>query len=253
MRSVLSQDYPQLEYIVIDGGSNDGSIENLQRYADKLAYWHSTPDAGQAAAINEGFAHSSGEIMTWLNSDDVLQPETLWIVGTLFATYPQIAWVTGFGMNIDANDQMTKPVLRTGVFRNLIVRGWYHGRLLGFIRQEGTFWRRELWQTAGGVDERLHYGMDYDLWRRFARHADLVTVQQPLAAFREHSAQKTAALAAYYAEIGVRLPHAVRVVTLPMRALLNPLTARFAPHVRHDHAQGWTLHPGATFKPGICR
>lgn len=253
LRSVLTQDYPQLEYIVIDGGSNDNSVELLQCYADQLAYWRSAPDTGQAAAINEGLARSSGNIMTWLNSDDVLLPETLWVVGTLFATYPQIAWVTGLGMNIDADDQVTKPVLRTGKFRSLIVRGWYHGRLLGFIRQEGTFWRRELWQAAGGVDERLRYGMDYDLWRRFARHADLVTVQQPLAAFREHSAQKTAALAPYYAEIGVRLPHAVCAVSLPMRALLNPVMAMLAPHVRHDHVQGWTLHPGATFKPGICQ
>ncbi len=254
LRSVLTQDYPQLEYIVIDGGSNDDSVENLHRYADQLAYWHSTPDLGQAAAINEGFARSSGEIMTWLNSDDVLLSETLWVVGTLFATYPQIAWITGLGMNIDANDQVTKLALPSGKFRGLSARGWYHGRLLGFIRQEGTFWRRELWQAAGALNEDLPYSMDYDLWRRFARHADLVTVQQPLAAFRKHAAQKTAALAPYYAEIGVHLPHAFRAVTLPIRALLNPLTAVLAPHVSYNRAQQrWVLHAGFTFKPGIRR
>lgn len=230
--SVLSQNYPQLEYIVIDGGSTDGSADILRQYSSHFAYWTSEPDRGQSHALNKGFAHATGDIMTWLNSDDVLLPDALHRVGEIFARYPQIQWLTGQPANLDADDHLRAFPLKTGRFRGLIRRGWYHGRGLGFIRQEGTFWRRGLWQQAGAaVDEMKHYAMDDDLWRRFAEAADLVTVDQPLAAFRAHQQQKTAQLDRYYAEAGVRLPPASRLLALPLRAAFTALSWSFAPRV----------------------
>lgn len=239
--SVLDQHYPNLEYIVIDGGSTDGSVDILREYDAKLTYWVSEPDQGQSHAINKGFARATGEIMTWLNSDDVLLPGSLHTVGEIFARYPQIQWLTGQPANLDVHDHLRVFPLKTGRFRALIRRGWYHGRGLGFIRQEGTFWRRSLWEKVGAsINEAKHYAMDNDLWRRFAQHADLVTVDMPLAAFRSQPKQKTAQLNRYYAEANVKLPEAVRVIVLPIRAIFTLISWRFAPRVVRRNGE-WSL------------
>ncbi len=240
--SLLDQGYPDLEVIVIDGGSTDGSADILQSVATRLAYAVSEPDSGQAHAINKGFTRSTGSILAWLNSDDVLLPGALAAVGELFAGFPQVQWLTGQPANIGADGALRHFPLKSGYFRGAIRRGWYHGRALGFIRQEGTFWRRSLWDQSGGaLDEARYYTMDYDLWRRFAQHAPLVTVAQTLAAFREHAAQKTAALDGYYAEAGVHVPQAARIVTVPARALISPLAWVVTAHVvRRDG--GWSLY-----------
>jgi glycosyltransferase involved in cell wall biosynthesis len=252
LRSVIDQRYPALEYIVIDGGSSDGSVDILKAFADHLAYWVSEPDEGQADAINKGFARASGDILGWLNSDDILLPGTLQAVADLFTEYPEIVWVTSWGANIGEQGERLAVRRSPGALRSLIARGWYHGRMLGFIRQESTFWRRELWQRVGGsVNTQLHYGMDYELWRRFAQHADLVTAQTVFGAYRVHPAQKTARMEDYYREIGVRLPHAVRLATLPLRVLLL-LAAPLLPRLHYDRLRGvWTFQKGVFFKSGI--
>jgi glycosyltransferase involved in cell wall biosynthesis len=232
--SVLDQHYPDLEFIVIDGGSNDGSVEILREYNPRLTYWISEPDRGQSHALNKGFAHASGEILTWLNSDDVLLPGALQAVGEIFARCPQVHWLTGQPANLDTQDRLRLFPLKTGRFRSLIQRGWYHGRGLGFIRQEGTFWRRALWNQAGSsINEVQHYAMDDDLWRRFAQYAELVTVDLPLAAFRTQPSQKTARLDRYYTEAGVRIPAGARVLMLPIRALFTLFSWHFAPRLLH--------------------
>ncbi len=250
IRSVLEQDYPALRFIIMDGGSTDSSIDIIQRYADRLMHWVSEKDGGQSDAINKGFAfrtpnaaESDGmgnDIMTWLNSDDVLLPGALMRVGEIFAKYPQIQWLTGQPANMDVKGQHLKlGRLKTGYGRTLIRRGWYHGRGLGFIRQEGTFWRRSLWDTVGGINPDLHYAMDFDLWRRFAKHTPLVAVDQHLAAFRTQPEQKTSAMDKYYAEAGVTLPHAARLIALPLRAAFTLMSWPLMPHVRitKDEAQ----------------
>jgi glycosyltransferase involved in cell wall biosynthesis len=242
IRSVLDQNYPALRFLIIDGGSTDGSVDIIKRYADRLTYWVSEKDGGQSDAINKGFAintsmsgQSDLDIMTWLNSDDVLLPGALHRVGQIFEKYPQIQWLTGQPANMDAEGQHLKlGRLKTGRGRNLIRRGWYHGRGLGFIRQEGTFWRRTLWNEAGGINPNLHYAMDFDLWRRFAAHAPLVTVDQHLAAFRTQPQQKTSAIDKYYAEAGVTLPHAARWIALPVRAIFTLATWPLMPRVEVD-------------------
>ncbi|MCA0456155.1 MAG: glycosyltransferase [Chloroflexi bacterium] len=240
IRSVLEQDYPALRFIIMDGGSTDGSVEIIQRYADQLTYWVSAKDAGQSDAINKGFAikpagvEPDNEIMTWLNSDDVLLPGALRRIGDIFTQYPQIDWLTGQPANMDVAGNLRLGQLKTGHSRSLIRRGWYHGRGLGFIRQEGTFWRRSLWNKVGGIHPALHYAMDFDLWRRFAVHAPLVTVDQHLAAFRTQPEQKTSALDKYYAEARITLPNAARLIALPLRAVFTLASWPFMPRVLVD-------------------
>ncbi len=244
IRSVLDQDYPALRFIIMDGGSTDGSVEIIQHYADKLTYWISTRDGGQSDAINKGFAiapapeiEPNNEIMTWLNSDDVLLPGALRRVGGIFADYSSIEWLTGQPANMDVVGKLRLGRMKTGHSRSLIRRGWYHGRGLGFIRQEGTFWRRSLWNKVSGINPGLHYAMDFDLWRRFAAHAPLVTVDQHLAAFRTQPEQKTSALDKYYAEAGVTLPNAIRTVALPLRAIFTFASWPSMPRVLVDGEQ----------------
>lgn len=239
LMSIHAQGYPRLEHIVIDGGSSDGSTKIIRAYEDNLAYWVSEPDNGQSDALNKGFSRATGEIMTWLNSDDVLLPGALQAVGEIFAQCPQVEWLTGLGANIDVHDQLRHFPLKTGRFRRLIEKGWYHGRALGFIRQEGTFWRRSLWERAGGqIDITRHWTMDFALWRRMAEHADLYTADQAFAAYRSHPDQKTAQLDRYYAEAGVRLPNAVRTIAVPVRAAFTVITWPLAPRVGRT-VDGW--------------
>ena len=167
LRSVLDQHYPNLEYYVIDGGSTDGTVEILRRYGDKLTGWVSEADGGQSHAINKGFASSQGDVMTWLNSDDQLAEDSLWIAGEIFATQPEVAWLTGKLANMSADGRMTTICDHDLSASFLIRRGWHHSKMFGFLQQEGTFWRRELWEQAGGnVDIERHYSLDFDLWRQ---------------------------------------------------------------------------------------
>jgi len=242
LASIHEQGYPNLEHIVIDGGSTDDSPAILAAYADQLAHWVSEPDRGQSDAINKGMARATGDILTWLNSDDVLLPGALHTVGAIFAQLPAVRWLTGRPANIDADDQLRIFPLRTGRIRRWIRAGRYHGRAWGFIRQEGTFWRRDLWLEVGGcLDVDRHYSMDFDLWQRMAAHADLVTVDRPLAAYRSHAAQKTAQLDRYYQEAGITMPEAARLFMIPARALLSPLLWYASPRVT-EHAGAWRLH-----------
>ncbi|MDL1902924.1 glycosyltransferase [Anaerolineae bacterium CFX9] len=241
--SIHAQNYPQTEHIVIDGGSTDGSVDIIRAFDDRIAWWVSEPDAGQSDALNKGFQRSTGEIMTWLNSDDILLPGALQTVGEIFAAFPQVEWLTGLGANIDVEDHLRLFPLKTGRFRRLIQQGWYHGRALGFIRQEGTFWRRSLWERAGGqIDTHLHWTMDYALWRKMAQHADLYTVDRVLAAYRSHPAQKTAQLDRYYAEAGIRLPQAARIIALPLRAAFTLASWPFAPRIVQEGGT-WQARP----------
>ena len=177
--SVLDQDYENLEYIVIDGGSTDGSVEMLSRYAPRLAYWVSEPDGGHGSALNKGFKRSTGEIMAWLNSDDLHFPWTLNAVAEIFAAHPEVSWITSHSCAI--LDQKGRLVTADRNYSNK------YDYLLGRcnIQQESTFWRRSLWENAGGyINEDYKLMVDGELWTRFFLNARLYNVQCLLGGFR---------------------------------------------------------------------
>lgn len=197
LRSVLDQNYPNLEYVVVDGGSTDGSIEVIKKYADRLAWWASEPDKGQYDALNKGFAHTSGDIMAWINSDDKYLPWTFSAVADVMTALPQVEWLTSlFHLFWNQEGRATRCEYHPGFSRELILRG---GTLPGsgwpawaFLQQEATFWRRSLWNRAGGqIDTRWSLAADFDLWMRFARESEIYSLPIPLAGFRRHDRQKT--------------------------------------------------------------
>lgn len=198
IRSVLEQGYPNLEYVIIDGNSTDGSIDIIRKYEQQLAYWVSEPDRGQYDAINKGFSKTTGEIMAWLNSDDKYTPWAFSIVAEIFSTFPQVEWLTtSSALHWDRLGRAVECTHRGGFNRhaffkgaNLPSRDWFAG---GWIQQESTFWRRSLWDRAGGqIDALLKLAGDFELWTKFFHHTDLYTVCTPLGGFRVHGNQKTA-------------------------------------------------------------
>ena len=189
MLSVLDQGYPKLEYVIQDGGSTDETPAILDRYRSRLAWAESASDAGQGNAINLGFKHTSGEIMAYLNSDDLLLPGCLAYVGHFFALHPEVDAVYGHRIVIDDRDQeIGRWVLPP---HDNDVLSW-----ADYIPQETLFWRRSLWDKAGGyIDERFVLCLDWDLLLRF-RDAGATFVRLPrfLGAFRHHPQQHTVIL-----------------------------------------------------------
>lgn len=195
--SVLSQNYPDLEYIIIDGGSTDDSVDIIRKYERHLAYWVSKPDAGQYQAIAKGFSLSTGEVMAWLNSDDIYLPGALQAVGEIFRNFPDVAWLTTrFPTGLNEKGALIKLGCFAGFSRHHFLRGDYlpecGWEANGFIQQESTFWRRSLWTRSGsGFGGDLKYAGDFELWCRFFQHARLYGVDVPLGCFRRHELQKT--------------------------------------------------------------
>lgn len=178
--SVVAQDCDQLEYVVVDGGSTDGSVEIVRGWESRVAWWVSEPDAGHADAVNKGFAHTSGEIMGWINSSDLYLPWTLRVVGEVFAGHPEVDWITGVPC-IAGSDGVLRSTGPSNVNRyDFLSRDRVR------IQQESTFWRRRLWNAVGGLDSSLRYAADIDLWSRFFLRAELYSVSCALAAFRVH-------------------------------------------------------------------
>jgi len=188
--SILSQNYPNLEYLIMDGGSTDNSVEIIKKYEKYLTYWQSRPDKGQYDAINEGFKKSTGEIMAWLNSDDKYHHHALYKVAYVFTTYPHTEWITGRHTKWKANGELmwVYPESLARFSRENFLKKVYNDPS---IQQESTFWRRSLWEKAGGmIRSDLDYAGDLELWMRFFRHAQLHSVETLLGGYREHGNQK---------------------------------------------------------------
>jgi FkbM family methyltransferase len=186
--SVVSQKYPALEFVIQDGGSSDETVDVIRRFEPALSLWRSEPDDGQGDAINRGFRETTGEIMAWLNADDLLLPGSLAFVASYFAAHPEVDVIYGNRIMIDEHDgQIGTWVLPSHDDRVLA--------LADYVPQETLFWRRRIWEAAGGyVDPRFSYALDWDLLIRLhSAGAKMVRLPRFLGAFRVHAAQKTTA------------------------------------------------------------
>lgn len=184
--SVLNQGYPDLEYMVIDGGSTDDSPEVIRRYADRLAYWESTPDRGQSHAINKGWRRATGKYLWWLNSDDLLMPGSLVAAVRFLETHPDVDLVYGDVVRVDAAGRWVDYYpYRDFDFAGFVLRR--HD-----LAQPGSLMRRDVVQRIGILDEGLHFLMDLDYWRRLAiAGGRIVHLPQPLSLFRTYDEAKT--------------------------------------------------------------
>lgn len=186
IRSVLDQGYPNLEYIIIDGGSTDGTLPIIRKYASRLAYWASEPDAGLYDAVQKGFGRATGQILAWLNSDDLYHPRAFFVVAEIFDRFDEVRWIQGMPSSFDEAG-------RTVAVRNF--RKWHKldqlSEPIRSIQQESCFWRRSLWEETGArFDGRLKLAGDFELWSRFFQRAELFCVRTVLAGFRVRGANQ---------------------------------------------------------------
>ncbi len=185
IRSVLEQDYPNIEYLVIDGGSTDESVDVIRKYEGQLAGWISEKDRGQTDAINKGFARATGEILAWINSDDTYQPGAIREAVSILQSRPELGMVYGDTNYIDEHGQVIGHFPAAQASYQRLRRGVIN------IPQQSAFFRTELWRRVGPLDPSFYFAMDYDLWVRLAGQAPLLYVPRLWANFRLHSGAKT--------------------------------------------------------------
>jgi glycosyltransferase involved in cell wall biosynthesis len=217
IQSVLTQDYPHIEYIIVDGGSTDGSVEIIERYAERLAWWVSEPDQGQTDAINKGFARATGDVLAWLNSDDTYEPGAVRAAASFLQANPEIGMVYADTNFIDANEH----VIGQFVARQNDLTGLQRGAV--YIPQQATFFRKALWDQIGPLDPSFYFAMDYDLWVRLAKLAPFRYLPgQVWANFRLHDSAKS------IADDARCWPEMIRVHRREGGGWISVLTARYA-------------------------
>lgn len=217
IESVISQkgDF-EIHYVIVDNRSTDRTAEIAARFQSLLKLreagaqsrrvsmdFVSERDGGMYEAINRGFARSSGDVMAWINSDDIYLPGAFAAVSRAFLEHPGIAWLKGVTSYIDENSEIPRPGTCNLYDRRWIEAGYY-GPLFAFIQQDSVFWKSSLWDQAGGCDASLRLSGDYFLWRAFARFEPLYSVPCYLSCFRRHAAQLSADMEGYWREAAVR-------------------------------------------------
>jgi len=184
LRSVLDQQYPGLELIVIDGGSKDRSAEIIRKYEQRIEFWCSEPDGGQVQGIIKGFSHATGEILCFLNSDDLFEPHVLQEVGQYFSQHPDVDAVFGDALWIDAEGNALRPQKEIP-FRRFI---WLH--TYNYIPGMSMFWRRTIYDRVGGLNPAFQLCFDADLWIRFSEHGKIKHVARQWSRMRFYPEQK---------------------------------------------------------------
>lgn len=188
--SVLNQNYKNIEYIVMDGGSTDGTIEILKKYSDRII-WKSEKDSGQSEAINKGIKIATGDIVAYLNSDDTYEPNAFIKIVDFFQKNPDKKWVYGECRIIDKNDkEIRKPIT---LYKNLLLKHYSYTKLLSenFISQPATFWKRQIHSEMGFFDENEHLCMDYEFWLRIGQKYPAGVMHDYLANFRYYADNKS--------------------------------------------------------------
>jgi glycosyltransferase involved in cell wall biosynthesis len=198
MRSVLEQDYPNIEYMVADGGSTDGSVDLIQKYSNRLKWWVSEKDSGQADAINKGFTRASGEIIAWINSDDYYMPGAIAGAVKALADHPEVGMVFG---NVRVVDETEK------VLNQLSYGDWGLADLMSFhiIGQPAVFMRREVLEKVGHLDQSFHLLLDHQLWIRLALEAGMQYIPELWASAHYHEDCKNLAMAASFGREATRI------------------------------------------------
>jgi glycosyltransferase involved in cell wall biosynthesis len=182
---VLNQTYPDIEYIIIDGGSQDDSVNVIHKYQDKLKGWVSEKDQGQTDAINKGFAMANGEILAWINSDDTYEPDAIKLAVEYLDTHPDVGLIYGDTKFINEKDEVigTFPAALTNYAK--LRQGYVH------IPQQAAFFRASLWKQVAPLDPSFYFAMDYDLWIRLAKLSGIAYIHNHWANFRLHGEAKT--------------------------------------------------------------
>lgn len=185
IKSVLAQDYSGLEYIIVDGGSTDGTVDIIKKYENKISWWVSEKDKGQTDAINKGFARARGDVLAWLNSDDTYEPGALTAAANYLQEHPEVGMVYGDCNFINQHGNVIGKFDAAQTNYRLIRQGYVH------IPQQTMFFRADLWRQVGPLDPSFYFAMDYDLWTRIAARAEIKYVPQTWANFRLHTSGKT--------------------------------------------------------------
>lgn len=196
--SVLEQDYPDIEYLIADGGSTDGSLEIIKKYASRLAWWTSEKDDGQAQAINKGITHAQGGIVAWLNSDDCYLPGAVGAAVKMFDKFPQAAMIYGDMLAVDEFDR----TINVFKYRQISLVDLLCFQIIG---QPAVFMRRSAFEKAGGLDISLHFLLDHQLWIRLAEQGQIFHINETLAAARYHADAKNLAQPAGFSEEAFRV------------------------------------------------
>lgn len=196
--SIKNQRFSDYEHIIVDGGSSDQTLTIIRKYEGTYPMrWISEKDDGMYDAISKGFKMAKGDVFCWLNSDDIYMPWTLDLINRVFCQ-TNINWCIGLPAQIDEEDHLFFPVTQFVTFpQYCIKKGWMDGQRLGCIQQESSFWRRSLYEAAGGIDKKYGLAGDYALWVKFAQKEKLYSVNSVLAGFRVHKGQKSSDKQAY--------------------------------------------------------
>lgn len=219
IQSVLNQDYPNLEYIVVDGASTDGSVDIIRKYEEKLTWWVSEKDDGQAEAINKGLSRAQGEIIAWLNSDDTYLPGAISSAVKVFEEHPEVALVYGNMLAVDENGE------------TINVLGYHQLNLddllcFQIIGQPAVFFRRTALKEAGDLDPTYHFLLDHHLWLRIALQGRILHLEKTWAAARYHAEAKNRARAAEFGREAFRILDWARQTQPELASVLTKIDAR---------------------------